>query len=80
MIAEIGVNGWRDAVYDPPETDRIVQVAWDDMSTSPNAKGFYDSAAETPPSSRRFWWTFDYAQNFIPLSDDCVLAWREVQP
>ena len=66
--------GWRDARLDPPENERLVQVAWDDGSTGPNAFCFYDSKAETPGDGKRFWWTM----TIEPLPDGHVLARREL--
>ena len=66
--------GWRDATNDPPENERLVQVAWDDFSTGPKAICFYDSKAETPGDGKRFWWTM----TIEPLPEGHVVAWREL--
>lgn len=54
--------GWRDANNDPPENERLVQVAWDDGSTGPKAICFYDSKAESPGDGKRL---FDSGRNIM---------------
>ena len=74
FFVEIGEDGWQ-SPDQPPLTDRVVQVAWSDMSTSATTLGFYDGVAENPDSGRRFWWTH-------PRSRMCVQgeigAWRDI--
>lgn len=75
-LAIIGEDGWR-AADDPPDSDRTVQIAWDDGSSSLNTLGFYDGIAEIPDSGRRFWWSSPMGRGFSQLPQGCVLAWRE---
>ena len=65
-------EGWHPA-SDPPDTDRIVQVAWDDGSTSPSALAFYDSKATIPQEDKKYWWACSNL-DLVPN----VLAWREL--
>ncbi len=76
-LDELLAEGWRDAVEDPPNNDRLVQIAWDDGSSSPKTRGFYASVAMIPESMEKFWW------NLSPLykcQPGVVLAWREIKP
>lgn len=66
-------DGWTPA-SEPPDTDRAVQVAWDDGSTSENALCFYDSKSIIPPDGKKYWWTHP---KMNLLSDGDVIAWRE---
>ena len=66
-------EGWNWA-YTPPDSDRLVQIAWDDGSTSDDTLGFYDSVSSIPPTEEKVWWNKDLCL----LGDDAVLAWREI--
>lgn len=71
--AVIGEDGWRSA-SDPPDTDATVQIAWDDLSTSDEALGFYDSPSG---ESNRVWW-FHSAGHGIHISPPGhIVAWRQ---
>lgn len=76
LFAVIGENGWMSPA-EPPDTDRTVQIAWEDMSYGPNSLGFYDGIAEIPDSGRRFWWSNPPGRGFHQLSAGSVGAWRE---
>jgi hypothetical protein len=73
-FAVIGEDGW-ESPDNPPDDDRLVQVAWDDMSTSEKALGFYDGIAEIPDSGRRYWWSHP---QMTKLNKGAVGAWREI--
>lgn len=75
-FAEIGEDGWR-APNDPPNSDRLVQIAYDDMSFGVNTLGFYDGISEIPDSGRRFWWSSPAGRGFHQLPEGHVGAWRE---
>jgi hypothetical protein len=55
--ARLVSEGWTLA-DNPPNTDRVVQVAWDDGSTGPTSLAFYDGKAEIPPGQEKFWWAY----------------------
>lgn len=74
-IEELLGEGWHDAEEDPPDSDRIVQIAWEDGSFGPKTRGFYDGMAEIPDSGRRYWWQFPMTL----LPDGSVLAWKELE-
>ena len=76
LLAVLGEDGWMSPAY-PPNTDRTVQISWDDMSYGPNSLGFYDGIAEIPDSGRRFWWSSPAGRGFHQLSAGSVGAWRE---
>lgn len=76
LLAVLGEDGWMSPA-EPPNTDRTVQIAWDDMSYGPNSLGFYDGIAEIPDSGRRFWWSSPAGRGFHQLSAGSVGAWRE---
>jgi hypothetical protein len=78
QFATLGEDGWMSPT-EPPNTDRTVQIAWDDMSYGPNSLGFYDGIAETPDSGRRFWWSSPAGRGFRQLSAGSIGAWRERQ-
>lgn len=75
-FAVIGMDGWM-SPKDPPDNDRPVQLAWDDMSFG-NSFGFYDSKAEWNrkgmTAGQKIWWT----SSLVPLQDGAVGAWREI--
>ena len=77
LLAVIGEDGWMSPA-NPPDTDRTVQIAWEDMSYGPNSLGFYDGIAETPDSGRRFWWSSPAGRGFHQLGTGSVGAWREL--
>ena len=76
-MAEIGVSGWR-AATTPPDSDRIVQIAWDDWSYGPNSLGFHDGVNEIPDSGRRYWWSSPVGRGYSRLGAGAVSAWREI--
>ena len=67
-------EGWNWA-YTPPDSDRLVQIAWDDGSTSDDTLGFYDSVSSIPPTEEKVWWSKDSCL----LGNEAVLAWREIE-
>jgi hypothetical protein len=70
-------EGWTPAT-EPPDTDRIVQVAWeDDGSTGPTSLAFYDSEAITPPQPEKFWWSHPGMTKYSDGGG--IIAWREVE-
>ena len=78
LLAVIGEDGWR-SPSNPPDTDRTVQLAWEDMSYGSNSLGFYDGLAEIPDSGRRFWWECPKGRGFHQIKDvSLVGAWREI--
>ena len=74
--AIIGEEGWK-SPGEPPDDDRVIQIAWDDMSTSDKTIGFYDGVAEKPDSGRRFFWSFP---SMIKHENYEIGAWREILP
>src|SRR5262245_55088787 len=72
LLSRLVEEGWTPA-SDPPNTDRIVQVAGEDGSTGPSALCFYDLKA-VMPKGRKYWWTHPKMEI---LPDHAVLAWRE---
>lgn len=77
-LAVIGEDGWI-AATDPPDNDRIVEIAWEDGSHGNSTLGFYDGIAETPDSGRRWWWEWSKAKGISQINDSSiVLAWREI--
>lgn len=72
-LAVIGENGWRSA-DDPPDTDRAVQIAWDDMSTSPKCIGCFDSKSMLPDPGPRMWWAMWPS---VHVATGQIGAWRE---
>ena len=74
LFAVIGEDGW-ESPDNPPSNDRVVQIAWDDMSTSENSLGFYDGIAEIPDSGRRYWWTHP---GMTQLDKSAIGAWRDI--
>lgn len=73
-FAVIGEDGW-ESPNNPPSNDRTVQIAWDDLSTSPQTLGFYDGLAEIPDSGRRFWWSHP---RMVKYEKSEIGAWREI--
>ncbi len=76
-LAVIGEDGWMSPT-EPPDTDRLVKLAWDDMSYSDNSRGFYDSLAEIPASGKMFWWSWPVGGGMHRLPSDHIGAWREM--
>ena len=74
LFAVIGEDGW-ETPDNPPNTDRVVQIAWEDMSTSENLLGFYDGIAEIPDSGRRYWWTHP---RMTQHDKGAIGAWRDI--
>ena len=72
VLERLIAEGWHPA-SEPPDTDRIVQVAWDDGSTSPSALSFYDCKATIPATDKKYWWACPNL-DLVPN----VLAWREL--
>ena len=68
--ATIGENGWMD-INTPPNSDRTVQIAWDDYSYGKGSLGFYDSIYGKP--EKKIWW-----HNGRPYEDGKIMAWREI--
>ena len=77
LLAVIGEDGWMSPT-EPPDTDRMVQLAWDDMSYGVNSRGFYDSVAEMPASGKMFWWSWPVGGGMHRLPSDHIGAWREM--
>lgn len=77
LLAVIGEDGWMSPA-EPPDTDRLVQLAWDDMSYGENSRGFYDSVAEMPASGKMFWWSWPVGGGMHRLPSDHIGAWREM--
>lgn len=77
LLAVIGEDGWVSPT-EPPDTDRLVQLAWDDMSYGENSRGFYDSVAEMPASGKMFWWSWPIGGGMHRLPSDHIGAWREM--
>ena len=78
LLAVLGEDGWMSPA-NPPDTDRTVQLAWEDMSYGPNSLGFYDGIAEIPDSGRRFWWESPPGRGFRQIKDASLVgAWREL--
>ena len=77
LLAVIGEDGWMSHT-EPPDTDRLVQLAWDDMSYGENSRGFYDSLAEIPASGKMFWWSWPVGGGMHRLPSDHIGAWREM--
>lgn len=69
-LAVIGQDGWR-SPDDPPEFDRIVQIAWDDFSTSDKCIGCFDSEQN---STVRIWWAMWPSVHKLPRAN--IGAWR----
>lgn len=77
--AVIGEDGWI-SPQDPPDTDRAVQLAWDDMSYSKDSLGFRDMKSEKPQSGRYYWWSLREGYSYLSLiPDESIGAWREVR-
>lgn len=73
-IEDLELNGWH-PIYEFPNNDRIVNVMYDDGSTSDNALGFCDEISSIPPTGKRIWWElrngrFSIYSHFI--------AWRDL--
>jgi hypothetical protein len=66
-------EGWTPA-SEPPDTDRVVQVAWDDGSYTPTSLAFYDGKAVIPQEPRKYWWTHP---GLSILPEGSVIAWRD---
>lgn len=78
LLAVLGEDGWMSPAA-PPNSDRTVQIAWEDMSYGPNSLGFYDGIAEIPDSGRRFWWDSPPGRGFRQIKDATMVgAWREL--
>lgn len=78
LLAVIGEDGWM-SPSEPPDTDRTVQLAWDDMSYGSNSTGFFAGVAEIPDSGRRFWWELPPGRGFRQIKDASMVgAWREL--
>lgn len=75
-VAVVGEDGWRSA-GEPPDTDRLVEIAWEDGSHGNPTLGFYDGIAETPDSNRRWWWQYHFMHGMDRVPAGGVLAWRE---
>lgn len=73
-LNELLEDGWHDAKTDPPDTDRVVQVAWDDGSTGPNSMAFFDGKSVMPDDGSRYWWSHP---QITTLTEGSVLAWKE---
>lgn len=72
-IEELVAEGWTPA-DSPPDTNRIVQIAYDDGSTGPNCKGFFDEVQQIPPTGVRLWWDMNPYPHLYPH----VLAWKDI--
>ena len=72
-------DGWT-RVTNPPDTDREVQLMWDDGSFGEHSIGFYDSKATIPQDPEKFWWSYSVAARLhpVPLPHEAVIAWREI--
>lgn len=68
-------EGWTLA-SNPPDTDRAVQVAWDDGSTSETVLAFYDSKSTIPETRKKFWWGHP---KVYCMPEGAVLAWKEIE-
>lgn len=77
QTAVIGENGWT-AASEPPDNDRMVQLAWDDGSYGPSSLGFYDGISEIPDSGKRFYWSKSYGHWTPHKIASTVYAWREI--
>lgn len=65
-------NGWN-SVDDPPNTSRLVQVAWDDGSYGESSLAFYDYGSGCSDDVKH-WWAFP---GMVILPTDNIVAWRE---
>jgi hypothetical protein len=74
LFAVVGEDGW-ESPDNPPGNDRVVQIAWDDMSASENSLGFYDGIAEIPDSGKRYWWTHP---RMTQHDKSAIGAWRDI--
>ena len=77
LLAVIGEDGW-ESPSKPPDNDRLVQLAWDDMSYGESSRGFYDELAEIPVSGKRYWWSWPIGQGLHRIPSEHVGAWREM--
>jgi len=72
-MAVIGEDGWT-ALDTPPDSDRIIQLAWEDGSYGQSTLGFYDMKAEIPQSGVHYWWILTPMR---PINAETISAWRE---
>lgn len=72
-------DGWT-PVSEPPNTDREVQLMWDDGSFGKSSIGFYDQKSSIPQNPEYFWWSYSAAARLhpVPMPDGHVIAWREL--
>lgn len=77
LFAIIGEDGWI-SPNAPPNSDRKVQLAWEDRSFSATSFGFYDSVAEIPQSGKMYWWSISQMPYLSMVPDWHVGAWREI--
>ena len=76
ILEQLVKDGWTPAT-EFPDTDRLVQVAYDDRSTGPNAVGFVDEVSQIPPTGKRVWWEIG---KYPPVyQSNCIVAWREIE-
>jgi len=74
-LDELVAEGWTPANA-PPDTNRIVQIAYADGSTGPDCKGFYDEIDQDPPTGVRLWWDIHTCPHLYPH----VMSWRDFLP
>jgi hypothetical protein len=74
QFAVIGEDGWNDP-SEPPDTDRTVQIAWEDMSYSENSLAFRDTIASEPQEETVYWWNLNPVS--IIARPELIGAWRE---
>lgn len=67
-------DGWRDAINDPPDTGRIVQIAYEDGSHGKGHNGCFDSINGDEKRGRVWWCTF----GGIHLCPN-ISAWKELE-
>ncbi len=75
QLAVVGEDGWRSPA-DPPDSDRTIQLAWDDGSYGKSSLGFYDGIAEIPDSGKRWFWVLTPMRRIMDI--ECIGAWRDV--
>ena len=73
IIAKLVSDGWMVA-DNPPNTNRTVQVAWDDGSYGQESLAFYDGKSEIPQGPEKYWWSHPHL-SILPTGS--VIAWRE---
>lgn len=75
-FAVIGEDGWQ-SISEPPDSDRKIQVAWEDMSYDDNSYGFYNVEA-VKQGKNDIWWELRPNSHMQMLPAWCLGAWRDI--